>query len=120
MGFLNKFVKKDEGLDIDEFLNTFDAEADANAYDDADALVKSLVLSEAEDCKAVMTEVKAGNIVLLNIEGLSKRNAMKLKELIGAIKTGVYEINGDIAKISDEKVLITPSKVKIVKKKGAN
>lgn len=116
MAFLEKVLKKEEGLDIEDFLNNLDAE-DETIYEDADAFVKPITLATDADITVVLAEAKAGNIVLLNIGDLSKRNAIKLKELVTKIRAGVESINGDIARISQERVLITPSKVKIIKKK---
>jgi len=118
LAFLNKVFKKEEGIDIEEFLNNLDVEEET-MYEDADAFVKPLVLASKEDVATVIEEAKQGNIVLLNIEGLSRRNAMKLKELITEIKDAITQIDGDIARISHDRVLITPSKVKIVKRKEA-
>ncbi|MEM0359910.1 MAG: cell division protein SepF [Candidatus Diapherotrites archaeon] len=116
MAFASKLFKKEPGIDVEEFLNTLDVEEEA-MYEDADAFVKPMTLSTQEDAAAVMKEARDGNIVLLNIEGLAKRNAIKLKELITSIKNQVMEIDGDIARISTDRVLITPSRVKIVKQK---
>lgn len=116
MAFLEKVLKKEEGIDIEDFLNNLDAEDDT-AYEDADAFVKPFTLTTEADIAVVVTEAKAGNIVLLNIGELSKRNAIKLKELIIKIKSNIEAINGDIARISHDHVLITPSRVKIIKKK---
>jgi len=113
---MNKVFKKDDGIDIEEFLNTLDVEEET-MYEDADAFVKPMSLTTQDDCAAVLKEAKEGNIVLLNIETLAKRNAVKLKELITGIKDEVHEIDGDIARISHDRVLITPSKVKIIKRK---
>ena len=118
MAFLDKVLKKDAEIDIEEFLNNLDVE-DETLYEDADAFVKPLSLEKNEDVAAVLDEAKAGNIILLNIEGLSKRNAIKLKELISSVRDGIESIDGDIARISQERVLITPSKVKIIKRRDA-
>jgi SepF-like predicted cell division protein (DUF552 family) len=80
--------------------------------------VKSVNLAKDEDVATVSNELKQGNIVLLNIGDLSKRNAIKLKELVGGIRSSVESIDGDIARISADRVLVTPAKVKIVKKRG--
>lgn len=116
MTFIHKVFKKDEGIDIEEFLNTLDVEEET-MYEDADAFVKPMSLSNQEDANAVVHEAKEGNIVLLNIEGLAKRNAVKLKELVTGIKSEIGEMDGDIARISHDRIIITPSKVKIIKKK---
>jgi uncharacterized protein len=117
MGLFNKVMTKEEGVDIEDFLNNLD-DVEEESYDDADAFVKPMDLVVDSDVEAIINEAKQGNIVLMNISDLSKRNAMKLKELIGVIKVEVKAIDGDIARISQGRVLITPSKVKIIKKKG--
>jgi len=116
MAFLEKVLRKDDNIDIEDFLNNLDAEDDMT-YEEADAFVKPLTLASEADIEMVVNEAKAGNIVLLNIGELSKRNAIKLKELVTRIKSGIETIDGDIARISHERVLVTPSKVKIIKKK---
>mgnify|MGYP001582346599 CR=1 FL=1 len=105
-----------EEVNVEEFLNNLDVEEET-MYEDADAYVKPITLTGESDRDLVIEEAKKGNIVLLNIADLSKRNAVKLKELISEIKAGVSSINGDIARISQERVLVTPSKVKIVKRR---
>lgn len=113
---MHKVFKREEGIDIEEFLNTLDVEEET-MYEDADAFVKPMTLSNQDDANAVVNEAKEGNIILLNIEGLAKRNAIKLKELVTGIKNQISEIDGDIARISHDRILITPSKVKIIKRK---
>jgi uncharacterized protein len=117
VGFFNKVMTKDEGVDLEDFLNNLD-EVQEESYDDADAFVKPMDLVVDADINAIMSEVKNGNLVLVNITDLSKRNVLKLKELISIIKDQVKSIDGDIARISQGRVLLTPSKVKIIKRKG--
>ncbi len=117
MAFMEKLIgKKKEEFDIEEFLNKIDTEEE-DPYEDADAFVKPITLSTEQDKDLVLEEAKKGNIVLVNIGDLSKRNAQKLKELVNEIKAGVESINGDIARISQEKVIVTPSRVKIIKRR---
>lgn len=116
MALLEKLVGKKEEIDIEEFLNNMDVEEDS-VYEDADAYVKPVSLNSEVDRDLVLSEAKNGNIVLLNIADLSKRNAIKLKDLISDIKEGIGSIDGDMARVSSDRVLITPSKVKIVKRK---
>jgi hypothetical protein len=110
-------MTKEDGVNIEEFLNTLDEEPE-ETYDNADAFVKPMDLIVETDADAIIAEVKNGNIALVNIGDLSKRNAMKLKELVSIIKERVDEMDGDIARISDDRVLVTPARVKIIKRKG--
>ncbi len=116
MAFMEKLVGKRDEVDIEEFLNNLDSE-EADPYEDADAFVKPISLQSEEDMKAVIAEAKQGNIILVNIADLSKRNAIKLKELISGIRSEIDTINGDMARISSDRVLVTPSKVKIIKRR---
>jgi len=116
MAFFDKVFKKSEGLDIEEFLNKLDTEEELTP-EDADAFVKPMNLSDEKDVENALKEAKAGNIVLLNIEALSKRNAMQLRDYVTKLKNEILSLDGDIARISQEKILLTPHRVKIVKKK---
>ncbi len=117
MNFLEKILKpKTNDIDIEEFLNNLDVEEET-MYDNADAFVKPMTLEKESDKDAVVEEVKKGNIVLLNISELSKRNAVKLRDLVNLIKKQVDAVDGDIARISHDRVLITPARVKIIKKR---
>jgi hypothetical protein len=118
LGLFDKVMaKKEEPVDLEEFLNNLDETEDEH-YEDADAFVKPMDLVVDADVNAIINEAKSGNLVLVNISDLSKRNALKLKELIGQVKAEVAAIDGDIARISQGRVLVTPSKVKIIKRKG--
>jgi len=117
MAFMDKIFKKQEdSVDIEEFLNNLDVEEET-MVEDADAYVKPISLTGEQDTVMVSDELRKGNIILLNIGDMSKRNAIKLRELVNNIKNTVDEINGDIARISSERILVTPSKVKIIKRK---
>jgi len=116
LSFFDKVMKKEQGVDLDDFLNNLD-QVQEESYENADALVKPLELGTEVDAEAVIREVKQGNIVLANIADLNKRNKAKLKELLSKVKAEVKAIDGDMAGISAERVLVTPSKVKIIKKK---
>lgn len=117
MSFFDKVFesKGSEEIDIEDFLNNLDVEEET-MYEDADAYVKPIALQREEDVSMVVDEAKSGNIVLLNISDLAKRNAIKLRDLVTKVKEEVHGIDGDIARISHDRVLVTPSKVKIIKK----
>ncbi len=118
MGLFDKvFTKEENGEQIEDFLNNLDV-SEESLYDDADALVKPMSLGEDSDVSRAVEEVKKGNFLLLNIGDMQKRNALKLRELIAMIKTAAREVDGDIARISSDRVLVTPSKVKIVKSRA--
>jgi SepF-like predicted cell division protein (DUF552 family) len=118
MAFIEKMLKKSksEDVDIEDFLNNLDV-SEEEMYDDADAYVKPIMLKADTDLKSIAKELKEGNIVLLNVSDLVKRSPVRLKEQLAKLKRFVTEIDGDIARISDEQVILTPTKIKIIKRK---
>ena len=122
LGFLNKFKGKlsgesEEEIDIDEFLDTLGVENEDLLVEEADMWVKPYVLEDLEDVAAIDSDLDKGNIVILNVEPLLKRNRIKLKQAISRIKEHAAEIDGDIARLSEYKLLVTPKGVKVAKSK---
>ncbi|MCD6414571.1 MAG: cell division protein SepF [Candidatus Diapherotrites archaeon] len=122
MGFLNKFKGKfsgesEEEVNIDEFLDTLGVENEDLLVEEANMWVRPYVIEDLEDIPAIDNDLDKGNIVILNVEPLYKRNTIKLKQAISKIKSHATEIDGDIARLSEYKLLVTPKGVKVAKVK---
>ena len=118
MGFLDKiFGGKSGEPDIEEFLNTLGDE-DEIEEDEAERYVRPVALESVQDHDKVIAEINKGNIVLLNIRPLSTKNAVGLKDVISRIKESVVGMGGDIARITEFYVLVTPPGTKIVKRRS--
>lgn len=113
---LDRVFSRKEEENIEEFLNNMDV-SEENPYEGADALVKPMALTNEQEAMMAAEELKRGNFVLLNIADLQKRNKSKLKELLSIVRETVLKIDGDLAGVSADRVLVTPSKVKIVKRR---
>ena len=115
MGVLGRFKGRSE-VDIEEYLDTLGLEEGDLLEEHADMWIKPYALDQVIDIEKVTDELKKGNIVLLNIEPLYKKNTIKLRQAVSELKSTILDINGDIARLSEHKVLVTPSGVKIAKK----
>lgn len=118
MAFLEKVFRRQDDVDMDEFLNNMDTETEEDQYADAKALVKPVELTTDKDIEMTVKELQMGNFVLLNIGEMKKRNVVKLRELVGSLRAQVEGMKGDLAMVSNDKVLLTPSMIKIVKRKA--
>jgi len=118
MAFMEKLLKKGKSgdVDIEEFLNNLDV-SEEEMYENADAYVKPLFLKANTDLKMIAKELKDGNLVLLNVSDLVKRNPIRLKEQVGKLRRFVEDIDGDVARISEDQLILTPSRIKIIKRK---
>ncbi len=116
VGILEKFkVGGKQEVDIEEYLDTLGLEEDDLLVEHADMWVRPMALETVSDVDKITSELRKGNIVILNIEPLFKRNAIKLRQTISELKGTVQDINGDIARLSEHKLILTPSGVKISK-----
>ena len=113
-GGLGKALGLNKEMSLDDFMTASEAEEVDVMHQVADFYVKPIALQMDSDLKLVEEELKQKNIVLLNISPMA-RNATKLKVAVGDLRAFIHGINGDIAKIDEDKILLTPQNVKIVK-----
>jgi len=122
MGFFDSVSKSlgitqsEEVDNIDEVIDSVEMDSVDVLHEAADFYVKPISLHSESDVAVVLDELKAKNLVLLNVSGM-KKNTAKLKMVVDNIKTHMHKINGDIARIDEDKILLTPTKVKIIKTK---
>lgn len=113
MAFFDNIFSRREELDVDDYLNNMEVDEEP---EEVDFWIKPISLQTNAEVEEVVRELKERNIVLLDIANLSKRNAQRVKQFLGQIKMFVKDNGGDIAMVSNSKILLTPSKVKIQKK----
>lgn len=112
MALFEDMFSSKSGIDIDDFLNNMEVEEEP---EDIDFYIKPITLQTNSDIETITKELKARNIVLLDIASLSKRNPKKTKQIVGQMKIYVRDIKGDLAMVSKTKLLLAPAKVKIIK-----
>ncbi len=117
MGILDKLLGREqtgaEELNIEEYLE--EEEGDA-VNPPADFYVKKVDLRNEGDAELAIKEVGQKNIIILNMTPLAKQ-PKRLKRILLKLKQYVEKVNGDIALITKTHVMLTPTKVKIVKAK---
>jgi len=112
-------VSGSKEISIEEYMNSAEMADVDIMHEPADMYVKPVSIASEDDVKLIENELSKKNIILLSIEELSKRPTTR-NNVITTLKAYVAKINGDIAQIDDTRVLITPSKVKIIKRKKAS
>jgi len=116
---LGKALGTTNDLNIEDYMNSAEMENVDVMNEPADFYIKPLTLQQESDIQTIENELQKKNIILLNVSELAKR-PNTLKGLVDTIRSYVTKINGDIAKIDEDKIILAPAKVKIIKsKKGA-
>ncbi|MGC8675932.1 MAG: cell division protein SepF [Candidatus Micrarchaeia archaeon] len=111
-------VSSSKNINIEEYMNAAEMDDVDVLHEPADMYVKPVTIVSEDDVKLVEDELQKHNILLLNIDELSKRPTTR-SNVISALKAYVTTLNGDIAQIDDSRILVTPQKVKIIKRKKA-
>jgi SepF-like predicted cell division protein (DUF552 family) len=75
--------------------------------------LRALLLRNLEDVETVKREVKAGNILILRISALAKKSVEDVKRAVDELCRFTELIGGDIARLGEERVVITPSSIHI-------
>jgi len=79
--------------------------------------LKALPLRDLEDVDTVKREVKSGNILILKVSPLAKKSIDDVKRAVSELLEFTQVVGGDIARLGEERVVITPSSIRIWREK---
>jgi len=79
--------------------------------------LKALPLRDLEDVEMVKREVKSGNILILKVSPLAKKSIDDVKKAVSELLEFTQLVGGDIARLGEERVVITPSFIRIWREK---
>jgi SepF-like predicted cell division protein (DUF552 family) len=82
--------------------------------------LKALPLRDLEDVDAIKREVKEGNILILKVSPLAKKSVDDVKRAVSELLEFTQGVGGDIARLGEERVVITPSSIRIWREKTAS
>ncbi len=75
--------------------------------------VKAITLKDDTDIATIDSEIQAGNILILKITPLFVEDATQIKEAIIEIKRIIEKREGDIARLGNERIVLTPKGIRI-------
>ena len=86
---------------------------EASSVQQQTVYVKAVALRELADVAKLQSEVRLGNILIVRIAPLTKKSIEDTKKAINQLCDCVKEIGGDIARLGEERIVITPSTIRI-------
>lgn len=84
---------------------------------DVKIYLKALPIRQLSDIDAVKMEVNAGNIIVAKITPLAKKSLEDTERAVDELCIFVNKIGGEIARLGDERLVVTPPSIKIWKEK---
>ncbi|MDF2957688.1 MAG: putative archaeal cell division protein [Candidatus Alkanophagales archaeon MCA70_species_1] len=121
MGGLRKIFKRKErarGESVEDYVDLDIEEYEGLAEEDAKAYVKAVELTNLNEVPELKKEIYKGNILILDIS-LIKQDKITVERAIKDLKRVVADIGGDIAGLNDDKIIVTPTGIKIERRKIA-
>lgn len=79
--------------------------------------LKALPLRDLEDVDSIKREIKEGNILILKVSPLAKKSVDDVKRAVSELLEFTQGVGGDIARLGEERVVITPSSIRIWREK---
>ncbi|MFQ5920567.1 MAG: cell division protein SepF [Nitrososphaerales archaeon] len=77
--------------------------------------VKAITLRDSSDLDAIRQDVKKRMIVIVRVTPLAQKNIDELRTAVDELYKFAQSVEGDIARLGEERVVITPPGVKIWK-----
>jgi hypothetical protein len=75
--------------------------------------VKAFPLRDPTDVPRIKAEIIEGNILIVKITPIAKRSVEDTKSAISELVEFVKSIQGDIARLGEERIVMTPPTVKV-------
>jgi len=79
--------------------------------------LKALPLRALEDLDMIKQEVKSGNVLILKVSPLAKKSIDDVKRAVSELLEFTKLVGGDIARLGEERVVITPPFIRIWREK---
>jgi hypothetical protein len=75
--------------------------------------VKAIKLKSRMDIRDIENEIRAGNILILKITPLVTEGTDQIREVIKELEEIIEKTGGDIARLGEERIVLTPKGVRI-------
>ena len=79
--------------------------------------LKAMPLKDLADLENIKTEVQNGNILILRITPLANKSIEDVKQAVNQLYEFTESIQGDIARLGEERVVICPPSIRIWREK---
>ncbi len=81
--------------------------------------LKTLTLNSLEELDKIKGELETGNIAIIRLTPLLDKDLDDVKRAVRKLKKIIEEIDGDIASLGEDRIVVTPSRVKIWREKDS-
>ncbi|MCW4005883.1 MAG: cell division protein SepF [Candidatus Bathyarchaeota archaeon] len=79
--------------------------------------LRAMPLRDLSDLDYIKAQAQKGNIIIIRITPLANKSIEEVKQAINELYSFVENINGDIARLGEERIVVCPQKIRIWREK---
>jgi SepF-like predicted cell division protein (DUF552 family) len=98
---------------IEKFVSKIKKTYDIDISEIAQIFLKAVPLRDLNDLNSIKDEVRSGNILVVNVSSFARKNLGNMKRTVIDLTNFAESIGGDIARLGEERIVITPAYVRI-------
>ncbi|MCL2141577.1 MAG: cell division protein SepF [Methanimicrococcus sp.] len=126
MSFLKKFLGSSDSKQQDDYsayidLDKFEKDIDKDpSAEPAETYIKIAIFTHFDQITTLKKEIYDGNILIVDISNIKSDDRLR-NHLFNELKDVVLDVHGDIVGMKDNNILVTPTGIKVDRKKiGGN
>jgi len=77
--------------------------------------IKAITIRDSSDIHTITEDIKKGMVLILRVTPLAQKDVKKLRKMVEELYVIARDSNADIARLGEERIIVTPSNVKIWK-----
>ncbi len=77
--------------------------------------LKAITIKDISDIHAIREDIKKGMILILRVTPLAQKDVKQLRKLVEEVYTVAKAADADIARLGEERIVVTPPSIKIWK-----
>ena len=77
--------------------------------------LNAITIRDSSDIHTINEDIKKGMVLILRVTPLAQKDVKKLRKLVEELYVIARDSNADIARLGEERIIVTPPNVKIWK-----
>ena len=82
---------------------------------DVPIYLKAITIRDSSDIHTINEDIKKGMVLILRVTPLAQKDVKKLRKMVEELYVIARDSNADIARLGEERIIVTPPNVKIWK-----
>ena len=82
---------------------------------EAPIYLKAITIRDSSDIHTITEDIKKGMVLILRVTPLAQKDVKKLRKMVEELYVIARDSNADIARLGEERIIVTPPNVKIWK-----